>query len=201
MRILQTLDDWIGRSRPVLLLFGQLFIMILGIHLASDRLDDHLGQWLGAAPIPWPEPEWPLTVGTWVALGCEFATIVWAGTTLMNAQFGQRDNTPWAQRLHVNLVVAALGWLPVAFAGAWVVEMVVEDALAPWLGWWPGAMQALGWIAAGIVAWRAGLTGWWQVTRHSPKPKHWSEGWPWVPLVGGVTALAIRHGLPLWGWM
>jgi len=201
MRFLLTIDAWIGRTRPVMLVFGQLAIMVLGIHLASDRLDDHLGQWLGAAPIPWPEPEWALSVATWVALGIEFLVILWAGSTLVRSRLPVAERVPWRERLHVNLVLAGLAWLPMALAGAWVVEMVVEDALAGWLGWWPGAMSAVGWTVAAIVGWRAGLTGWIAVLRDGGRPRHWSEGWVWVPLVSVIAALAVRHGLPVWGWL
>lgn len=192
-------DRWVARTRPAWLWLGQLALVVLGVHLAADRLDDALAGWLAASPIPWPEPEQPLTLGTWAAVGLELAGVAWATLTLFRASAppvaGARE---WVRRGSVHTWLAPLFWAPTALAGAWVLGMAVEDAVAAWA---PAAAAPCGWVAAGLVAWRLGLTGLLRVVVATPVPVRRAEGaWAAAPILL-LTAFAVRFGLPVWGWV
>ena len=49
------LDAFVARTRPAWWWVGQLAVVLLGVHLAADRLDDLITSGLVATGIPWPE--------------------------------------------------------------------------------------------------------------------------------------------------
>jgi hypothetical protein len=199
LRAVATTDGWVSRTRPAWLWLGQLGVVALGIHLACDRMDDHLLVALTALPVDWPDPELPLEVSTWVALATELAAVAFAALCLVRARADRVDHPRrWVKRLSVHAVVSPLFWAPTALAGAWVMGMATEDLLAPWLG---SAAVLFGWIAAGLIAWRLAATGFVAVLLNTPEPRRRIEGWWAAPLALGVGWLAIRHGLPIWGWL
>lgn len=191
-------DGWVARTRPAWLWLGQLALVVLGVHLAADRLDDALAGWLASSGIPWPEPEQPLMVGTWAAVLLELGVVAWATVTLFRASAPPVDGPrAWARRWSVHGVVAPLFWAPTALAGAWVIGMAVEDGVAPL---WADAAAPLAIAAAGLVGLRLGLTGLLRVVAGTPVPVRRWEGLLAAPPVLLVAGLAIRHGLPIWGW-
>jgi len=192
-------DDLVSKTRPAWLWVGQIAVAVLGVHLAADRLDDHVVRLLTATGFAWPEPAWPLTVATWLAVLLELGVVVWVVWTLLRAGAPQVYHwRGWLDRISVQAVLVAFAWLPIALAGAWVVGMAVEDWFAYWF---PIAARPAGWAAALLVAARISVTGWWSNVRATPTPRRWSDGWPWAAPVILMALLAIRHGLPLWGWL
>ena len=199
LRALLSVDAVVARTRPAWLWFGQLAVAILGVHLAADRLDDLLGQLLVSTGLAWPEPETPLLLGTWGAVLLELWVVVWIVGTLVWARGEPLDHPrKWLARWSVQAFLAPLAWLPISLAGAWVFGMAVEDLVAPWL---PSGASAIGWFAAAWVALRLSLTGLLVVVLRTPEPRRRVEGWIWVVPVTIVAALAVRYGLPVWGWL
>lgn len=199
LRFLISTDLLASRMRPAWMWLGQLGVVVLGIHLAADRLDDYLGNLLSASEVPWSEPQIPLTVGTWGAIGLELAVVSWAVWTLLHARATPvKEPRAWWGRRSVHSLLAAAAWLPISLAGAWVVGMAVEDVVA---GWLPSLAAGAGIVAALIVTWRLTLTGWLRVLLRTPEPKRALDGIGWVLPVLTVALLALRHGLPIWGWL
>lgn len=199
IRFLENADALASRLRPAWMWTGQLGVVVLGIHLAADRLDDYLAQGLAGTGIPWSEPSVPLDVGTWGAILIELSVVVWALWTLVSARGARVSDWSalWARRsVHTGLSLVA--WLPLGLAGAWVVGMAVEDLLA---GVVPGLATVFGIGAAAAVAFRLTWTGWVRVVSQAPVPKRRVTGWPWALPVLLVAGLAFRHGLPIWGWL
>lgn len=198
-RLIGSLDRAVSVSRPAWLWIGQLAVVVLGAHLAADRLDDHLLTWLMAAPITWPDPEAPLLAATWSSVALELTVVAFAVATLFRASRARvEDLRGWWDRRSVWAWVAPLFWLPTAATGAWVAGMAVEDLVAPWVA---EAATPLAWVAAALVAWRLGWTGLVRVVRGTPTPRRRLEGLAFAAPALIVAALALRHGLPLWGWL
>ena len=173
--------------------------MVLGIHGAADRLDDVFSNLLVRLQTSWFEHELLLRAGTWLALAVELAVVGWALVTRLRANGPPiRNRKDWLARGSLQAGIAALSWLPLAMAGCWVVAIAVEDSLAGFIG---DFAIYVGAICAVLVAWRLGLTGWVRVVRRAPVARHWLAGWPWLLPVTLVSALALRHGLPIWGWL
>ncbi len=199
LRFLQNADALASRLRPAWMWAGQLGVVVLGIHLAADRLDDYLARGLAESGIPWSEPSLPAGLAIWVAILIELAAVAWAGFTLAAARSEPvGDLTMLWRRRSVHTGLALVGWLPIGLAGAWVVGMAVEDLFS---GWIPGLGTVLGFVAMLAVAVRLSWTGWVRVVSQTPEPKRWVQGWPWAFPVLIVSGLAFRHGLPIWGWL
>jgi len=199
IRFLQNADALASRLRPAWMWAGQLGVVVLGVHLAADRLDDYLAQALVDIGIPWSEPQVPASVGTWGAILIELAVVVWSAYTLASARAEPIDE--WSKlwkRRSVHTGLALVGWLPIGLAGAWVVGMAVEDLTA---GLFPTLGLILGFLAMLVVAVRLAWTGWVRVVSRTPEPRRRITGWPWAVPVLIVSALAFRHGLPIWGWL
>jgi len=199
IRFLQNADALASRLRPAWMWVGQLGVVVLGVHLAADRLDDYLARSLVATAIPWSEPQLPHAIGVWGAIAIELAVVAWASWTLARAQAEQVSDfaTLW-QRRSVQTALALVGWLPIGLAGAWAVGMAVEDVVA---GWSPSLGFVAGLLAMLVVAVRLSWTGWVRVVSCAPAPRRWTSGLPWAVPVLIVSGLAFRHGLPIWGWL
>ncbi len=192
------MDALVSSSRPFWVGLGQLALVVLGVHLAADRLDDHVHGLLVATSIPWPSPDVPLTAATWIAFGLEIVVVVRAAAALaLTSHLPKLSWKAWKRTWSVDAVVLPLFWAPVALAGAWVVGMAAEDALADYQ---PDIARALGWALAIAVAWRLGWTGWVRVVGALDMPKRRIQGWPWAPALLVIGAAAFWHGLPIWGW-
>jgi hypothetical protein len=191
-------DGALSSTRPVWIGLGQLALIVLGVHLAADRLDDTLYGWLAGAPIPWPQPDLPVALAAWGALAIELVVVARALVALaLTPQEPTLSWATWKRHASVDAVVLPLFWAPVALAGAWVVGMTVEDQLATYHA---DAAKLAGWLVAGIVAWRLGWTGWKRVVGALDPPKRRVDGILWAPALLVVGAEAALHGLPIWGW-
>lgn len=178
---------------------GQLAVVLLGVHLAADRLDDLITTGLVATGIPWPEPEQPITLGTWSAVLLELYVAGWAAFSWFRAgDLPVVTAAAWAARATPHAIAAAVFWAPTGLAGAWVIAMATEDVVAPW---WTTGASLIGWIVAAMAIWRLAWPGLVRVVRNAPVPHHRWDGiltiWPAVI----VSGLAIRYGLPIWGWL
>ncbi len=197
LRWINKLDQMVSFTSPSWLWAGQWATVVLGVHLAADRLDDHLGNGLAGVPIPWPSPEFPLVAATWFAVVVELMVCAWALWTLGIARAEPAKNfRTWRGRLSIRSVLAPLFWAPVAMAGCWVVAMSVEDATSVWLD---EAAAPLGWVVAASVGLRLGVSAWIKLVRQMPDPKNRLEGIWATPFVLLVTGLAAFHGLPIRG--
>lgn len=199
LRWLFGLDGLVARTRPAWAWLGQLAVVLLGVHLAADRLDDGISVALAGSGIPWPEPDQPLTLGTWTAVLLELYVAGWVTIASVRAN-EDAVATPraWLDRASLHGIAAPIVWAPTSLAGAWVIGMATEDLVADL---WPAGAAAIGWLVAALVVWRIVAPGLIRIVRATPIPGHRWDGavtiWPAV-LIGG---LAIRYGLPVWGWL
>lgn len=197
--VLTRADGVASASRGLWVWLGQLGIVVLGVHLAADRLDDRVYGLLVASSVPWPSPETPTVVATWLALALELVVVARAGAALLLTPHEPALSwSAWKRNVSVDALVLPLFWAPVALAGAWVVGMAAEDALAPYHA---GLAKGVAWALALLAAWRLGWTGWKRVVGALDPPKRRIQGWPWAPALLAVGAAAFWHGLPIWGWL
>ena len=197
MNVVSRIDASLAVTRPLWHWLGQAALIVLGTHLAADRLDDHLATVLSDLPVAWPDPHMPFDAGLIIALVVELTVAIWAVRALAQT-VDQQVSSPrqWAQRGSVHNIVGPLFWLPVSLAGSWTLVMAVEDLLpvsdiSTWIAWGVG----------GIVAWRLAGTGLWQLIRCAPVPKRRTDGLLWAPALLLVAGYAATYGLPIWGWM
>lgn len=199
LSLFKKLDAFVSWARPAFLWIGQLSVTVLGIHLAADRLDDYLIPLLTGIQVAWPSPEAPLTAATWCAVAVELLVVAWAGWMLVSANATPaRSFAQWRENLSVRAILVPLFWAPTALAGAWVVGMSVEDLTAEWL---LDYAQPLSFFVAFLVAWRLAATGWFRLVLRNPAPSSRLQGLVWAPPALLVAALAMKHGLPIWGWI
>ncbi len=211
MRALFAVDGFFSKTRPAWVGLGQIGLAILGVHLAADRLDDHLLQmllWLNDHAITVvalklgtsaPMPDQFESPSMWAALGLELVLDVYLFNCLaLTPQDPRLSWETFKRRLSVEAVLVPLFWAPVALAGAWVVGMAVEDTL---MSLNEMAALALGWWVAALVAWRLAWTGWKRVVGGLAIPRKRWRGLPWAPALILVGVLATWHGLPIWGWL
>jgi hypothetical protein len=76
--------------------------------------------------------------------------------------------------------------------------MAVEDLTADWLLVYA---KPVAWFATFLIAWRLAATGWIRLVARTPVPSSRADGLIFAPLALLVAALALKHGLPIWGWM
>ena len=203
------IDGFLSRTRPGWVGFGQLGVAALGVHLAADRLDDHVLQallWLNdhalsavavKLSLNGIEPDAFVNPAAWLALVVELAVVAYLFFSIaLTAQDPELDWKGFQRKLSVEAVVLPLVWIPVALAGSWVVGMAVEDKLA---AWHPTAALALGWGVAALVGWRLAWTGWKRIVGGLDVPKRRTKGLAWAPALLLVGGLAAWHGLPLHG--
>ena len=96
----------------------------------------------------------------------------------------------------MEAIVLPLFWAVAALAGAWVVAMAVEDALAPLV---PPAARWTGLAVGLLAAWRLGWTGLQRAEAGALDAKRWTSGLVTAPLLLAVTAVLLGSGLPLGG--
>ena len=195
--MIRRLDATLSVTRPLWGWIGQVALVVMGTHLAADRLDDAIGQALSSLPIPWSSLDLPFSIGIWLAVGAELAVTLWSLWALARAVAdpvsGPRE---WVSRWSLHNVMAPVFWLTVSLAGCWTIAMAIEDAL--------GGFTYASWCAwggAAVVAWRLSLTGCWHLLRSPPVPRKRREGWLFLPLLLVVGGFALRYGWPIWGWL
>ena len=211
MRALFAVDGFFSKTRPAWVGLGQIGLAILGVHLAADRLDDHVLQlllWFNEHVITVmalklgthaPMPDQLTGPASWTALGLELVLDVYLFNCLaLTPHEPKLDWDSYKRKLSVEAVLVPLFWAPVALAGAWVVGMAVEDVL---LSTNEHLALVLGWSVAALVAWRLAWTGWKRVVGGLAVPKKRWRGLPWAPALVLVGGLATWHGLPIWGWL
>lgn len=194
--LLSKLDSTVAVTRPLWGWLGQVALVVLGTHLAADRMDDDLANLLTQLPLPWGDPQDPFTVGTWMAIGIELAVTLWAlfalGKTSDDRISGPKE---WFRRASVHSLVAPLFWLPVSLVGCWTIAMAVEDLLG-----FQGS-RYIGYAVGALVLWRLCLTGLWNLTAYPHEPKRRTEGILFASPLIVVAGYAAAYGLPVWGWM
>lgn len=177
-------------------LLGGWALVVLGVHRAADRVDDTVVEWTALLTNGWGAEAFK-EASVWLALGCEGALTVWLGWTLLRCR-GRADRSLAAarDRACIGWMAALLCWGATATTGAWGVAMVVQDHLAPWSS---DVGLVVGWTVGGLALLRLGLTSWLRLAWRAPVAASRLSGWLWSPLALGMTLLAIRHGLPVWG--
>jgi hypothetical protein len=197
MNFVAKLDATLAVTRPLWHWLGQVALVVLGTHLAADRLDDDLARLLSSLPLAWPDPQTPFTVGSWTAVGLELAVAIWALLALARTAENRVSSLKeWGQRWSLHNLLGPLFWLPVSLAGSWGIAMAIEDALPH-----GQVAQITGYVVGALVAWRLAGTGFVQLVRAAPVPKRRTEGVIWmVPLIV-IGAYAAWYGLPIWGWL
>lgn len=194
LRALKALDQALGASRPGWRWIGEVSLVLLGVHLAADRVDDAVLRGLAAAG--WLGPNGS-PAAAWLALSLEGLVairVVWI--LLLSAGAPQPTWSDYKQNFSAESLVRPLFWIPTAAAGAWVLGMAVEDAVAPALG---ASAFWLGLLAALLAGWRLGVTALARLIGGLFPPKHRTDGLAWAPLLLGTAGFAAWYGLPIWG--
>lgn len=190
-------DALVDATRPAWQGLGQLGVVVLGVHLAADRLDDLCYQGLLLLPIPVESPESLTVWAAGLALALEFIVVARAFAALaLTEHRPERTLRDWWDARSVDAAVLPMFWLVTGLAGAWVVGMAAEDAVAPYA---PAAAWPVGAVVAALIAWRLGLSGLARVIAAFDPPKHRLNGVWWAPALVAVATLAAWHGLPIWG--
>lgn len=190
-------DALVAATKPAWHGLGQLGVVVLGVHLAADRLDDACYRLLLTLPIPVESPEALAVWATGLALVVELVVVARAAAAVVLTEHQpERSLRDWWEARSVDAVVLPMFWLVTALAGAWVVGMAAEDALAAYV---PGAARAGGLVVAALITWRLGLTGLARVIGSFDPPKRRLAGLAWAPALVTVATVAAWHGLPIWG--
>jgi hypothetical protein len=176
---------------------GQLALVVLGVHLAADRIDDAVAAALAWLPVA-EDRDWGIGPAAWVALGIELVVVARAATLLALTEAAPTlSRHTWRELGSVDGVVVPLFWVAVAGAGAWSLGMAVEDRLAPLTSTDAGRWGA---VAVAVLALgRLGLPGLVRVLGGLRGPRRWTDGAVWAPGLVLVAVVAIRHGWPIWG--
>jgi len=214
---LSTTDRTAGGIARLSTTLGQIALVLLGVHLVGDQLDDLLFVALSGvvdalegpaarvmASLNRPHGTTPLlsnlpltAAAVWGALCVEVA----ASAALIAAFVlsTRRPSLSWADyrsALCVHAVVMPLSLAGVLLAGCWSMAMATEDllplsTLAPW---------AAGLLALAVGA-RFGLPAWIRAIGALSEAKSWRQGALLSLLLLPIGALAWRHGVPVWGWL
>src|SRR5687768_6902799 len=100
MRFVVRLDALLAASRPLWGWLAEIAVVFLGVHLAADRLDDVLADWIARIHVAWPDPETPLAIATWCAIGVELVVCAWAGVELVRSTAPPAASAKeWGRRL------------------------------------------------------------------------------------------------------
>jgi hypothetical protein len=192
---LRRIDGAVTFSSGMWFWLGQLGLVVLGVHLGADRLDDRLLGWLGRLSVPWPDPEWPMFLATWSAIALELGCVAFATYALLRSRATPALSLgAWARKSSVLSLLAPVFWAPTMLAGCWALSMAVEDLLGPVAPDLAFPASIFVGVAVGL---RLGCTGLWRVATRAPAYKGRLRGLPWVAVVLPVTWAAIVDGLPL----
>jgi hypothetical protein len=214
---LSTTDRAAGGIAQLSTTLGQIALVILGVHLVGDQIDDLLFNAMAAGVDALEDPlaqltaaldrphgttpqlsNLPLTTAAaWGALGIELtASVALSAAFVLSSR---RPTLSWAayrEALSVHALVMPLALAGVLLAGCWSMAMAAEDLLprsdlAPW---------AAGLLAAAVGA-RFGMPAWLRAVGSLSAATSWRRGALLSALLLPVGALAWRHGVPVWGWL
>ena len=198
MKGLSRVDGWVGATRPLWVGLGQWGLVILGIHLAADRLDDGVLAAIVALELPVGSSDSFEAAAGWAAVTLELITALCALSAIaLTSHLPALSAKLWWERRSIKSFALSVFWPSVALAGAWVVGMSVEDAIAPFA---PRLAFGLGLAVTVVVAWRLGYTGLIRVLGGLDEPKRRTQGLLLAPLLLLITVVTIQS-LPIWGWL
>lgn len=219
MGVLSAGDRAAGALARAAATLAQLALVSLGVHLAADRLDDHLvtalvsGQaWLDAHAAPalhrsahtvgiaseqllfWDAlPVVPMAAGS--ALALELAAIaVLAGSVLLTPRDVTLSWARWRASLCIHAVVLPTALAGVLLAGSWSMAMATEDLLPAS----PVASVAAALVGIAVFL-RIGGGMWARAVAALDPGVRWTSGWAAALLLVPVGGLAWSHGVPVWG--
>jgi len=198
LRLVTGFDRAVGVTRPLWQWLGQAGLVLLGVHLAADRLDDLVYDALLAIPQAQIGAEQLALVAAWGAVALELVVVLKVcGALLLTAREPELSWRGWWSARSVDAWLMPVFWGAAALAGAWTVGMSIEDLLAE-----QGVVGAeiAGWGLAALMAWRLGWTGWKRVVG-ALAPGRFSRGLGWALAVAPLTLLTLMHGLPVWRWL
>jgi hypothetical protein len=184
---------WIAQQASTL---GQLALLCLGVHLAADRLDDHVLRALTALVARWTDTDL-VVPAAWVALVAELAAdAIFASAILLTDPRRAPDVRAWRRVRSVDSVVLPISLAGVILAGAWSLAMGIEDLLPP------SPPARLGSGALGIAALlRFGWPAWARAVSHLDPARRWTRGLASALVLAPIGWLAWSHGVPIWGWL
>jgi hypothetical protein len=175
---------------------GQLGLVVLGVHLAADQLDDLAYRALASLPF---SPTDPAPAAAWAAVALELGVVAKAASALLlTSMVPPLTRTRWWRARSVDSFVLPVFWAITALAGAWSLAMGLEDLMSAAL---PQLAKPLAVTSAALVTWRLGWTGWRRVVGSLEPGGSVLRGLAWAPLLIAVTGACIVHGLPIWGWL
>ncbi len=194
MRWVTRMDDGLAFSRPGWLWVGQLALVVLGTHRGAERLAGYLARWLAMLPAPWPDPDLPLTLAAVSATGIELClglfAIGWLAVCTRQPSVGHQA---WLRQASIRAFTVPIYWAATTLAGTWTVALGAADLVG-------GTSTMLPAFIAVVVLWRVGLPGCLKMARQLP-PAPRTKGLVLAPALLLVSGLALRHGLPVWGWL
>jgi hypothetical protein len=179
---------WIAHHASTL---GQVALVCLGVHLASDRLDDLIARAL--SEIVWFDGNL-VVPAAWVALIVELAAdVLFAGAILLTNPKSRPSFRAWRRVRSVESVVLPFALAGVILAGGWSLAMGIEDLI-------PNAR--IGATALAIAALlRFGWPAWSRAVSHIERPERWTRGLASALVLAPIGWLAWTHGVPIWGWL
>lgn len=181
---------WIARNASTL---GQIALVCLGVHLASDRLDDLIARGLTAIAVPWIDASF-VVVAAWVALGVELAAdVLFAGAILLTDAKRRPSYRSWRRVRSVESMVLPLSLAGVILAGGWSLAMGIEDLI-------PNARIGAAALAVAALL-RFGWPAWSRAVSHLERPSRWTRGLASALVLAPIGWLAWTHGVPIWGWL
>ena len=219
MGVLAASDRAAGSLARAATTLGQLALVSLGVHLAADRLDDHLvtailaaQSWLdgalgellqrGASALGLASDTlllWELvpvaTVAAWAALLVELSAMgVFAMTFLLTNRSPVLSWSRWRDAIGATALVVPAALLGVLLAGSWSMAMAVEDVLpaSPASGPVAALVGVAVFLRFGWAAWRRA------VSALQPEPRWWVHVGSAL-LLAPVGGLAWAYGVPVWG--
>jgi hypothetical protein len=181
---------WIARNASTL---GQVALVCLGVHLASDRLDDLIARGMTALAARWIDANF-VVPAAWVALGVELAAdVLFAGAILLTDAKRRPSFRAWRRVRSVESVVLPFSLAGVLLAGGWSLAIGIEDLI-------PGARIGAAALAIAALL-RFGWPAWSRAVSHLERPSRWTRGLAPALVLAPIGWLAWTHGVPIWGWL
>ena len=181
---------WIAQNASTL---GQVALVCLGVHLATDRLDDLIARGLTAIAAPWIDANF-VVAAAWVALLVELsADVMFAGAILLTGSKRRPSFRAWRRVRSVESVVLPFALAGVILAGGWSLAMGIEDLI-------PNARVGAAALAMAALL-RFGWPAWSRAVSHLERPRRWTRGLGSALVLAPVGWLAWTHGVPIWGWL
>ena len=181
---------WIAHHASTL---GQVALVCLGVHLASDQLDDLIARALTALVSPWIDGNF-VVAAAWIALAVELAAdVMLAGAILLTDAKRRPSFRAWRRVRSVESVVLPFALAGVILAGGWSLAMGIEDLI-------PNARVGATALAFAALL-RFGWPAWSRAVSHLERPSRWTRGLAPALVLAPIGWLAWTHGVPIWGWL